>query len=43
MAQTFIDAGADYIICPGLIEEVANVADKNICIYDERIHPTARV
>ncbi len=28
MAQTFIDAGADYIICPGLIEEVAEVADK---------------
>lgn len=29
MAQTFIDAGADYIISPGLIEEVAAVADKN--------------
>ncbi len=29
MAQTFIDAGADYIICPGLIDEVAQVADKN--------------
>ena len=28
MAQTFVDAGADYIICPGLIEEVAEVADK---------------
>lgn len=28
MAQTFIDAGADYIICPGLIEEVAEIADK---------------
>ncbi|MEO6638565.1 MAG: bifunctional 4-hydroxy-2-oxoglutarate aldolase/2-dehydro-3-deoxy-phosphogluconate aldolase [Ginsengibacter sp.] len=28
MAQTFIDAGTDYIICPGLIEEVAQVADK---------------
>ncbi len=28
MAQTFIDAGTDYIICPGLIEEVAEVADK---------------
>ena len=28
MAQTFIDAGADYLICPGLIEEVAEVADK---------------
>lgn len=29
MAQTYIDAGADYIICPGLIEEVAEVSDKN--------------
>lgn len=28
MANAFIDAGADYIICPGLIEEVAEVADK---------------
>ncbi len=28
MAQTFIDAGTDYIICPGLVEEVAKVADK---------------
>ncbi len=28
MAQTFIDAGADYIICPGLIERVAEVADQ---------------
>lgn len=28
MAQTFIDAGADYIICPGLVESVADVADK---------------
>ena len=28
MAQIFIDAGTDYIICPGLIEEVAEVADK---------------
>lgn len=28
MAKTFIDAGTDYIICPGLIEEVAEVADK---------------
>jgi 2-dehydro-3-deoxyphosphogluconate aldolase/(4S)-4-hydroxy-2-oxoglutarate aldolase len=27
MAKTFIDAGADYIICPGLIESVATVAD----------------
>lgn len=29
MAQTYIDAGADYIICPGLIEEVAEVSDRN--------------
>lgn len=29
MAKAFIDAGADYIICPGLIEEVAAVADKS--------------
>lgn len=26
-AQTFIDAGCDYIICPGLIESVAKTAD----------------
>src|ERR1035438_313573 len=26
MAQTFIDAGADFIICPGLVEEVAGIA-----------------
>ena len=32
-AQTFIDAGADYIICPGLIEEVAAVADKNNMLW----------
>jgi 2-dehydro-3-deoxyphosphogluconate aldolase/(4S)-4-hydroxy-2-oxoglutarate aldolase len=29
MAQTFIDAGADYIICPGLVESVAEVADRH--------------
>ena len=29
MAQTFNDAGADYIICPGLVESVAEVADKH--------------
>lgn len=33
MAQTFIDAGADYIICPGLIEEVAAIADKNNMLW----------
>jgi len=33
MAQTFIDAGADFIICPGLIEEVADVADNNNMLW----------
>lgn len=33
MAQTFIDAGADYIICPGLVESVAAVADKNQMLW----------
>lgn len=33
MAQTFIDAGADFIICPGLIEEVATVCDKNQMLW----------
>lgn len=33
MAQTFIEAGADFIICPGLIEEVADVADKNNMLW----------
>ena len=33
MAQTFIDAGADYIICPSLIEDVATVADKNNMLW----------
>lgn len=28
-AQAFIDAGADYIISPGLVEDAAAVADKN--------------
>ena len=27
-AHKFIDAGTDYIVCPGLIDEVAEVADK---------------
>ncbi len=27
MAKTFIDAGCDYIICPGLVESVAKAAD----------------
>lgn len=33
MARTFIDAGTDYIICPGLIESVAAVADKNNMLW----------
>jgi 2-dehydro-3-deoxyphosphogluconate aldolase/(4S)-4-hydroxy-2-oxoglutarate aldolase len=33
MAQQFIDAGADYIISPGLIESVAAVADKNNMLW----------
>ncbi len=33
MAQTFIDAGADYIICPGLVESVAEVADSHDLLW----------
>ena len=33
MAQTFIDAGADFIICPGGIEEVAQVVDNNNILW----------
>jgi 2-dehydro-3-deoxyphosphogluconate aldolase/(4S)-4-hydroxy-2-oxoglutarate aldolase len=33
MAHTFIDAGADYIICPGLVEEVAAVADEKNMLW----------
>ncbi|MEO6253917.1 MAG: bifunctional 4-hydroxy-2-oxoglutarate aldolase/2-dehydro-3-deoxy-phosphogluconate aldolase [Ferruginibacter sp.] len=33
MAQAFIDAGTDYIICPGLVEPVAKVADKNDMLW----------
>ena len=32
-AKTFIDAGADYIISPGLVEEVAKVADENNMLW----------
>ncbi len=32
-AKTFIDAGADYIISPGLVKEVAKVADKNDMLW----------
>ena len=33
MAKTFIDAGCDYIICPGLVESVAKVADANNMLW----------
>jgi 2-dehydro-3-deoxyphosphogluconate aldolase/(4S)-4-hydroxy-2-oxoglutarate aldolase len=33
MAQTFVDAGCDYIICPGLVEAVAKVADDNQMLW----------
>lgn len=33
MAQTFIDAGTDYLICPGLVDAVAEVADRNNMLW----------
>jgi 2-dehydro-3-deoxyphosphogluconate aldolase/(4S)-4-hydroxy-2-oxoglutarate aldolase len=33
MAETYIQSGADFIICPGLVEEVAHVADKNTMLW----------
>ena len=33
MAKTFIDAGADFIICPGLVEEVAKVCDEHNMLW----------
>ncbi len=33
MAQQFVDAGTDYLICPGLVEDVAKVADKNNMLW----------
>ena len=33
MAQEYIDAGADFIVCPGLVEEVAKVADENDMLW----------
>lgn len=33
MAKTFIDAGCDYIICPGLVESVAKVADASNMLW----------
>ena len=32
-AQTFIDAGCDFIICPGLVESVVKVADANEVLW----------
>jgi 2-dehydro-3-deoxyphosphogluconate aldolase/(4S)-4-hydroxy-2-oxoglutarate aldolase len=32
-AQAFIDAGADYIISPGLVEDAARVADANKMLW----------
>ena len=32
-AKAFINAGADYIICPGLVESVAEVADKHDMLW----------
>lgn len=32
-AQAFIDAGADYIISPGLVEDAVEVADKNNLLW----------
>jgi 2-dehydro-3-deoxyphosphogluconate aldolase/(4S)-4-hydroxy-2-oxoglutarate aldolase len=33
MAKAFVDAGCDYIICPGLVESVAKVADANNMLW----------
>ena len=33
IAQAFIEAGADFIVCPGLIEDVAHVADRNEMLW----------
>jgi len=33
MAKTFIDAGADYLICPGWVPEVAEVADQHDILW----------
>jgi len=33
VAQQFVDAGTDYLICPGLVESVAKVADKNNMLW----------
>ena len=33
MAKDYIDAGADYIICPGIIDEVAEICDQNNMLW----------
>lgn len=33
VAQTFIDAGADFIISPGLVESVVEIADRNNTLW----------
>lgn len=33
MAKAFIDLGTDFIVCPGLVEEVASVADQNDMLW----------
>ncbi|SHM84328.1 2-dehydro-3-deoxyphosphogluconate aldolase / (4S)-4-hydroxy-2-oxoglutarate aldolase [Cyclobacterium lianum] len=33
MAETYIAAGADFIICPGLVEEVAEIADQHNMLW----------
>lgn len=33
MASTYIAAGADFIICPGLVEEVAEIADQHDMLW----------
>ncbi|MFX8078986.1 bifunctional 4-hydroxy-2-oxoglutarate aldolase/2-dehydro-3-deoxy-phosphogluconate aldolase, partial [Acinetobacter baumannii] len=32
-AQAFVDAGADYLISPGLVEDAVEVADKNDLLW----------
>lgn len=33
MAEAYIEAGADFLVCPGLVEEVAEVADKHEMLW----------
>ena len=40
MAQTFIDAGTDYIISPGLVEDAIKVADKKQYAMGTRMYDT---